>query len=283
MTDDVQTPVARATAPALRRTPALRRPRRDSANFYRLISVATIVGLLLAWHLVTTSGVVREDRLVPPGVLLEEFRDLLANGYSNTALFEHFRLSLTRVLSGFALAAVTAVPVGLVMGMSRLVRAILAPVFALLRPIPAIAYIPLAILWLGIGETAKIGIVFWTAFLYIVLSTMSGVSSIAEGYKRVAMNLGASRFQMFRRVILPGSLPYIFTGLKTGLAVSWAVMVAAELVAAQAGLGYIIIDAATFFRIPDVYIGIALIGVIGLLMAVALDAVEAKIVHWAGK
>lgn len=257
--------------------------RQLSNNTYRLISAGTFVGLLLIWYVVTTFDLVSKDRVVPPGELFEEFGDLLSNGYSNTPLLQHVGLSLSRVLGGFALAAVMAVPIGLIMGMSRLVRAILGPIFAVLRPIPAIAYIPLAILWLGIGETAKVGIVFLTAFLYIVLNTMSGVSSVPAGYRRVALNLGASRAQMFKRVIFPAALPYIFTGLKTGLAVSWAVMVAAELVAAQAGLGYIIIDAATFFRISDVYIGIFFIGVIGLLMATVLDLFESKLVHWAGK
>jgi NitT/TauT family transport system permease protein len=169
------------------------------------------------------------------------------------------------------------------MGMNRYVRFALNPLFSILRPIPTIAFIPLAILWFGIGETSKILMIFGSAFLYIVLNTYTGVIQIPIGYKRVAQNLGARPAQMFWRVILPGAAPSIMTGVKVGLAISWSVVVAAELIAAQQGLGYMIMDAATFFRIPVVYIGVLLIGVVGFLLEGALSIVEHKFVHWTGR
>lgn len=252
-------------------------------SFYRMVSLVTIVGLVVLWYLVTELGFVSERFLVSPLALFNEFGVLVTEGYANTPLWVHFSASLTRALSGFGLAALIAVPLGLLMGMSKTVGAIFTPVFNLLRPIPSIAYIPLVILWLGIGEASITLVIFMAAFLYIVLNTTAGISSVPEGFQRVAKNLGANRRQLFARVVFPAALPYIFVGLKTGLAVSWAVVVAAELVGAQQGLGYIIMDAATFFRIPDVYIGVILIGVVGLMMTSILEALESKIVHWAGK
>jgi len=117
----------------------------------------------------------------------------------------------------------------------------------------------------------------------VVLNTAEGVRSVPEGLIRAGLNLGANRLQLFWRVILPASLPAIFTGLKTGLAVSWAVVVAAELLGAQEGLGFMIEDAATFYRIKVVYIGLVLIGMIGLLMMIVVSGLERRIVHWVGK
>lgn len=169
------------------------------------------------------------------------------------------------------------------MGLNPYVRAVLSPLFNLLRPVPAIALIPVMVLWFGIGETSKIFVIFLASFLYVVLNTSSGVATIPEGLIRAAINLGANRAQLFRFVIFPAAMPSIMAGLKTGLAVSWAVVVAAELIAAQKGLGYMIEDAATFYRITDVYVGVILIGVIGLFMGMSLEAIERRAMHWAGK
>lgn len=270
---------AAGTEPA--ETGSQRRSR--SASFYRTVSLATIVGALVAWFVVTGVLGIGTRVLVPPDELLAAAQSLVANGYGGTPLWEHVGTSVLRMLAGFGLAAVVGIPVGVTMGMSRLVRAMLAPALSLLRPIPSIAYIPLVIIWLGIGEISKVAVVFLAAFLYILPATIAGVSAVPEGWRRVARNLGASKTQMFAQVIIPGSLPYIFTALKTGLGVSWTVMVAAELIAAQEGLGFMIMDAATFFRIPVVYIGVFLIGVIGLAMATLLEVLESKMLHWSGR
>src|SRR3546814_6249213 len=153
----------------------------------------------------------------------------------------------------------------------------------LLRPIPTIAFIPLVILWFGIGEASKVIVIAVSAFLFIALNTYEGVLQIPQGFKRVALNLGANSFQMFYRVILPGTAPAIMTGLKLGLAISWAVVVAAELIAAQEGLGYLIADAATFFRLTAVYIGVILIGIVGFTLETILTRLERRDVPWNGK
>ena len=236
------------------------------------------------WQFVTGgSHIVSTKFLSSPVEIAAEFVNLLRTGYAGTPLWEDFAASLGRTLTGFLLSMIVAVPLGLFMGLNPLARAILSPLFNLIRPVPAIALIPVLILWFGIGETSKIVVIFMASFLYIVLNTTAGVATVPEGLIRAAENLGAGRFALFWRVIFPASLPSIFTGLKTGLAVSWAVVVAAELIAAQRGLGYMIEDAATFYHIQDVYVGVILIGLIGMSMSAALDMLEARLVHWAGK
>ena len=248
-----------------------------------LWSCVSLAAWILLWSAVTAFDLVDTKFLTSPWMIVQEFWRLLDGGYAGSTLYTHFLASLYRTLFGFSLAIVAAVPMGLVMGMNRFAYMVFNPVFALLRPIPTIAFIPLVILWFGIGETSKILVIFGSAFLFIVLSTYQGVLQIPAGYRRVAENLGASSRQMFWCVILPGAAPSIMTGIKIGLAISWAVVVAAELIAAQEGLGYLIMDAATFFRIPVVYIGVLLIGIVGFALEATLAYVEQRVVHWRGR
>ena len=146
-----------------------------------------------------------------------------------------------------------------------------------------IAFIPLVILYFGIGEFPKILLIGAAAFWYVVLNTSNGVRSVPVDLVRAALNLGVRRDQLFFRVIFPAALPHVMTGIKTATALSWAIVVAAELVAAQEGLGYLIMDAATFFRVPYVYLGIIIIGVIGLLLEVVTVAIENRVLHWRGR
>jgi ABC-type nitrate/sulfonate/bicarbonate transport system permease component len=240
--------------------------------------------VLILWEILTdVTHSISTKFLSSPVGIAQEFVTLLQTGYVGTPLWENFAASLGRTFSGFVLSTIVAIPVGLWMGLNPWVRAVLAPLFNLMRPVPAIALIPLMVLWFGIGETSKILVIFLASFLYVVLNTSAGVATVPEGLIRAAVNLGASRWQLFRHVIFPAALPSIMTGLKTGLAVSWAVVVAAELIAAQRGLGYMIEDAATFYRIKDVYVGVILIGVIGLAMNASLEAIERRALHWSGK
>jgi NitT/TauT family transport system permease protein len=235
------------------------------------------------WALVSGLNVVGGKFLSSPVEVLEAFLRLAENGYAGSSLSGHFLASFMRTMLGFGLAIVIGVPVGLLMGMSRLAYLVFSPIFSVLRPIPTIAFIPLVILWFGIGEISKVLVIFVSAFLFIVLNTYQGVLQIPAGYKRVAENNGASPGQMFWRVILPAAAPSILTGIKVGLAIAWAVVVAAELIAAQQGLGFMIMDAATFFRIPIVYIGVLSIGLVGFLLEGAITLIENRLVHWRGR
>jgi NitT/TauT family transport system permease protein len=249
----------------------------------KLVGLASVVVVLVLWSYFTRSGTMLGTVLAPPGRLLAELWSLVVNGYMNTPLWAHFQASLLRTMAGFIAGSISGIAIGLLMGQSRIASAALAPFFAFARPIPAIAYIPMVIIWFGIGEFSKVLVIFLSSFLYVSINTSAGVRSVPQDLIRVAQTFGASRAQLFVYVIIPESLPYIFLGLKVGLALSWAVVVASELVAAQSGLGYMIMDAATFFRIEDVYVGIFLIGLVGLILEYILTSLERKHVHWSGR
>jgi len=250
---------------------------------YTLLSAATIVILLGLWALVTNLFHIPAMVLPSPQSILRHFRALLLDGYAGHPLWEHILVSVLRTLTGFFIGVSLAIPLGLWMGYSRTVNAILWPVFGFIRPIPPIAYIPLAILWFGIGEFSKVLLIFMASFNFTVLASAAGMRAVPEQLIRAGTNLGLSKWQMFVSVMLPAAMPQIFTGIKTSIAVSWAVMVAAELIAAQIGLGFIIEDAGTFFRTPEVMIGVAIIGAIGLVFEATVVAIERRVLHWQAK
>ena len=248
-----------------------------------LLSSVAIVLALATWLAFTEGGFVDPKILVSPVGLVRQFFVLATDGYLGTPLYTHILASLLRTTVGFACGAALALPIGLAIGYSPILYALLSPFLAVLRPIPVIAYIPLAILWFGIGEFSKVLLIAVTSFLYMTVNTAAGVKAVPADIIRAALSLGASRLQLFLHVILPKSLPYIFAGIRVGAAVSWAVVVSAELIAAQQGLGYLIIDAATFFRIPAVYVGISLIGIIGFSIDRLISFAERRLVHWSAR
>ncbi|HEV8474816.1 MAG TPA: ABC transporter permease [Methylomirabilota bacterium] len=250
---------------------------------YTVISWATVAALVLAWEAVTALGLVTPFVLPSPAALVRELGTLAARGYAQKPLSEHVLASLARTLVGLGAGLAVGIPLGLWMGMSRVVSAVLSPVFAFLRPIPPIAFIPLMILYFGIGEFSKVVLIFMAALYYVVLNTAAGVAAVPADLISAGRNLGLTRVQLFRHVILPAALPHVLTGARTATAVSWAIVVAAELIAAQAGLGFMVMDAATFFRVPDVYAGIVIIGLIGLTLEVATRALERSLLHWQGR
>ncbi|MBK6006848.1 ABC transporter permease [Ramlibacter ginsenosidimutans] len=246
-------------------------------------SIASVVFLLLLWTVVSHSSFVKPGYLPTPEAMWTTFLELLRDGYQGQPLSEHVEVSLLRTLVGFAAGVVVGVPLGLLSGYSRRAGAMISPIMAFIRPIPPIAFIPMAVLYFGLGEVGKIVLIFFVSFNYVQANAHAGAANFPIAYRRASESLGLTRWQTFMRIVLPGALPQIFTGLKVALALSWAVVVAAELVGAQKGLGFMISDAATLFRIPVVYIGIALIGVIGLAMNLTLNWLEAWIVHWKGR
>lgn len=250
---------------------------------YSLLSVFTVLALLATWAVATTVFPVSPRVLPSPAAMLDALGTLLTAGYSQKPLWVHVLASVLRSLTGLVAGILLAVPVGLLMGYSRAVNAVLVPVFGFFRPIPPIAFIPLMILWFGIGELSKVLLIFAASFNYTVLSSAAGMRSVPEALIRAGMNLGLTRRQLLTSVMLPAALPHILTGVKTSTAVSWAIVVAAELIAAQEGLGFIIMDAGTFFRITDVFFGIIMVGAIGLLLEVLISALERRALHWQAK
>jgi NitT/TauT family transport system permease protein len=239
--------------------------------------------LLLVWYLRSQWNLINPSYFPTPATLSSAFMEILQEGYQGHPLSEHIGISLFRTLVGFAIGVVIGVPLGLLTGYSRRIGAMMSPIMAFIRPIPPIAFIPMAVLYFGLGELGKIVLIVFVSFNYVQANAQAGAANFPIAYRRAAQSLGLTKAQTFYRIVLPGALPQIFTGLKVALALSWAVVVAAELVGAQTGLGFMISDAALLFRIPVVFIGVALIGVIGLLMNLTLNFIEAKVVHWRGR
>ena len=235
-----------------------------------LISAMAMLFLALVWTGVSTSGWLPQGYLPTPRELGVELSTLFTLGYKGVSIWHHMGVSL-------------GIPLGLLTGYSRVGSAMVSPIMAFIRPIPPIAFIPMVVLYFGLGETGKVALIFWTAFNYLHVNAHAGAANVPIAYQRAAQSIGLTPTQTFFRVVLPSAIPQIFTGLKVGMALSWAVVVAAELAGAQSGLGYMISDAALTFRISAVFIGIALIGAIGLMLNIAINLLETKLVHWKGR
>jgi ABC-type nitrate/sulfonate/bicarbonate transport system permease component len=248
-----------------------------------VFSIVAIAALLAIWVAGSMLKLINPGYFPTPETLGSAFLDLVKNGYQGHPLWEHIGISLFRTLVGFFVGAIIGVPLGLLTGYSRRMGAMISPIMAFIRPIPPIAFIPMAVLYFGLGELGKIVLIVFVSFNYVQANAQAGAAGFPIAYRRASQSIGLTEWQTFVHVVLPAALPQIFTGLKVALALSWAVVVAAELVGAQSGLGFMISDAALLFRISVVFIGVALIGIIGMLMNLALNFVEAKIVHWKGR
>jgi NitT/TauT family transport system permease protein len=216
-----------------------------------------VVALVVALWWAAASG----SPIFPtPAATVTGIRQLAAEG----TLWTHVAASLYRVTMGYGLALVLAVPVGSAMGWFPAVNEALNPLIQVLRPISPIAWIPIAILWFGVGDASPIYLIFLSSFFPIVVATAAGVGLVEQQYVRAARNFGVHGFELYRRVILPAALPQVITGMRVGLGVAWLVVVAAEMVAINSGLGYMIIDARNAgTRYDLVAAGMVIIGVIG--------------------
>ncbi|MFF2083134.1 ABC transporter permease [Nocardia sp. NPDC058176] len=244
---------------------------------YRVFKpLLAIVLLLGAWELAPRFGVVDEVFLPPFSVVVEAFVELAANGQ----LGEHVSASLTRSLTGFSIALVIAVPVGIAIAWYQPVSDFLNPVLELFRNTAALALLPVFVLILGIGETSKIALIGFATFFPILLNTITGVRTVDPLLVKSAVSLGFSPLRLFQKVILPAAIPSIFTGIRMAAAGSILVLIAAEMIGARAGLGYLITAAQQNFQIPQMYAGIVAISLIGLGFNFALVALERRLSRW---
>ncbi|MGV9598349.1 ABC transporter permease subunit [Streptosporangium sandarakinum] len=243
----------------------------------RLARRAPAVVLLAAtWEVLPRTGAVDPVFVPPLSEVLRAWYDLLLGGQ----LLEHFQASLVRSLTGFGLAVVLAVPLGLAIGWYRPVADFLSPVLEIFRNTSAVALLPVFILILGLGEPSKIVFVFYACSWPVLLNTVSGVRTVEPLLVKSARSLGLGPFSLFRKVILPAAVPTIFTGIRLAGASSILVLLFAEMVGAKAGLGYLVQDAQFSFRIPDMYAGIITISALGLLFNLLLLAVERRFSTW---
>ena len=235
--------------------------------------IALIIGVWWAVVVMTASVVFPTPWQVVTGTI-----ELIRDG----TLWEHIGASLFRVGSGFGLAVIVAVPLGLWMGWVRGAYVTLNPLFQMLRPISPIAWIPIAILWFGVGNLSPIFLIFISSVFPMVVQTTAGVHTIEKRYLRAAANFGVSRATLFRQVVIPAALPQIIVGMRIGLGVAWLVVVAAEMIALRSGLGYLIIDSRNAGNRYDLVIaGMIIIGLIGLLLDGLMRLLEGlKVVRW---
>nr|WP_245717855.1 ABC transporter permease [Nocardia miyunensis] len=238
--------------------------------------LVAIVLFLAIWEVAPRIGLVDEIFLPPFSTVAQAFVELVRDGQ----MWEHISASLSRSLTGFALAVVIGVPVGVAIAWFRPVADFLGPILELFRNTAALALLPVFILVLGIGETSKVALVVYAGFFPIMLNTITGVRTADPLLVKSAVSLGFSSIRLFWKVILPSALPSIFTGLRMGASGAILVLIAAEMVGARAGLGYLITAAQQNFQIPDMYAGIVAIALVGLVFNGALIAVERRLSRW---
>lgn len=243
----------------------------------RLRRLAVPAILLLGWQFISSSMLDETTRalLPPPTAVAAAAWELIVSG----ELFRHLFDSLRREFVAF-LWALVAIPLGVAMGWWRGFNEQVDPLFEMLRPIPPLAWIPLSILWFGIGDTQNQFIIFLGIFFPILLNTITGVRGVEQNLVRAARCLGSSEWTVLTQVVLRAALPQIVTGIRIGLGVGWMALVAAELVGASSGLGFLINDARTILRTDVVIVGMITIGVVGLLLDVAIRDITARMLPW---
>jgi len=262
------------------RKPAARRPLRLST---RAISTLTLAGVLLLWWAVTASELIEPLFLPSPGAVLDKAWLLATQGYMDATLWQHLGASLGRIGLALVFAVLFAIPVGIAIGHNRTAQGILDPLIEFYRPIPPLAYLPLIVIWCGIGETSKVLLIYLAIFAPIAIATATGVRNVDPARLRAAQSLGATRAQLIRHVIVPSALPEILTGIRIGLGVGWSTLVAAELIAATSGLGFMVQSAAQFLVTDVVVLGILVIALIAFGLEMGLRALQRRLVPWHGQ
>jgi len=272
---ELSNPASKATEPA------------DAALPWQLstrsISVLTLIVLLTTWWAATAGQWIDPLFLPPPAAVLEKGWLLMTKGYMDSTLWQHLGASLQRIGLALVIAVLTAIPVGIAIGHNRIARGIFDPLIEFYRPIPPLAYLPLIVIWCGIGEFSKVLLIYLAIFAPIAISTATGVRTVDPTKLRAAQSLGATRWQLIRHVILPSALPEILTGVRIGLGVGWSTLVAAELIAATSGLGFMVQSAAQFLVTDVVVLGILVIALIAFAMEMGLRALQRKLVPWHGQ
>ncbi len=246
-------------------------------------SILSIAVLLTVWTIVCEMEIVPPLFWPSPMAVLDQFYLISVEGYRGHTLFGHFLISLYRVMAGFILGTVLGTLLGIAMGLSSIMRGLFDPIIELYRPVPPLAYIPIIIIWMGIGDSGKIMLLFLATFAIMVINARSGVKSVTVEKIHAAYSLGATKWQVLRHVILINALPEIFTGMRVAMGVCWATLVAAEMVAATAGLGWMVLNAARYLRTDIVILGVIVMGIIGYGFDFLMRGLEKKLIPWKGK
>ncbi|RVD57456.1 MULTISPECIES: ABC transporter permease subunit [unclassified Mesorhizobium] len=259
------------------------RPRRSASTSTFGISLVTLTGLIALWFLAARFGWASPLFLPSPADVLTQFSAVAADGYANGTLLDHTLASLGRIAAALGVGIFVGIPLGLLMGLNRWVKGIFSVPIDLYWGLPPLAYLPLLIIWLGIGETSKIVLLSLSTFAPICFAAQAGVRSVPVERINAALSLGASRVQLFTSIVLPSALPELLTGLKIAIGAGLSTLVAAELIAAQSGLGYMIMSAANFLATDVVFVGLIVIAVLAFAFTSGMRWLEHRLIPWKGK
>ena len=239
-------------------------------SFHVLVSISVLVGI---WQIVCATGRYEPSLLPSPMDVVRSMKELLEDG----TLILHIQVSMIRFLIGYITASIAGIVLGLILGWYQKLWAFIDPIVQVLRPISPIAWFPFIVLWFGIGDAPAIVIIFIAAFYPVLLSTVNGIRKVDQVYLKVAQNFETNQFQLLTKIVLPAAFPMIANGLHMALGSSWVFLVAGEMVGAQSGLGYLIIDARNSLRLDLVLAGIIFIGLSGLILDMIIKKVEKNI------
>ena len=250
-------------------------------NRKAMIGIGAIVGVVILWFALSRwFGIIPVSRFPTPGAFWDALKQIELRGYAGSRLHAHALHSLRLIVISFLVAVGTGVPLGLLMGWNRKAEALINPVFMLIRPIPPLAWIPLAILWLGLGDAAKVMVIWFAAFVPSVINAHAGVRNIDRSVIEAARMLGTPPLRLVMEVIVPAAMPMIFTGLRLSLQASWTTLVAAELVGALVGIGFVLNVAQQDIFPAMILVGMITVGILGWLTTFILGLVEKRVLSW---
>jgi ABC-type nitrate/sulfonate/bicarbonate transport system permease component len=256
---------------------------RVGSHAHRHATLIALICALVAWQVVSMLQIFPPIALPSPKAVWKALVLLLLHEYGGHSLADDVWISVVRIALGFVGAVILGVPIGLGMARSPLIFRIIDPFMQFIRPVPPLAYIPLLVVWFGIGELPKVLLILVGTVPVIIIGTISGVKGTPALRLSVARTLGASETQIFRYVILPSALPEIFTAMRVGIGVAWTCLVAAELIAADQGLGWLVQYAGQALQVAIVIVGIVVIGILGYGMELLIRLVERRAVPWRGQ
>ncbi len=254
--------------------------RRYKPSTEKMITFCTLSIIFLAWYEITARDVVPRIFIPSPYDVWQGFGETLIEGYHGKSIIFHFLYSLARVLVGWVVACILAIPLGLAMGLSSRIRAVFDYIIEFYRPLPPLAYYTLLVLWFGIGESSKILLLFLAAIPPLTIGAVEGVKEVSPSVIQAARSLGANSKQVFYRIILPATTPAIITSMRISLGFTYTVLVAAEIVAATEGIGWMVWDASKFLRSDIIFVGIITMGLTGIGLDACLRLIAKRLLRW---